>query len=222
MSATEELTQAIRRGDVTAVDQLLTRAPQFDKAESPLKVSFFMMALYNGQRPAAQVFLQHGHTLTLHEAAAWADADKLAALLKAHPELVNSFSVDGFQPLGLACFFGHQEAVKLLLQNGANMNDASRNFQQVAPLHSAAALDNTEICRLLLEKGADENARQQGGFTPLHAAAQNGNAKMVRLFLAHGADVNARTSQGLTPLKMAKESKNQQTIRLLQSAGGME
>lgn len=222
MSISEELTQAIRRGDVAAVDQLLTRAPRLDKTESPLQVSYFMMALYSGQRPAAQVFLHHGHNITLHEAAAWGNPDVLKALMKAHPELVNSFSVDGFQPLGLACFFGHPAAVDLLLRNGANVNDASRNFQQVTPLHSAAASDNTEICRLLLEKGADVNACQQGGFTPLHAAAQNGNTEMVRLFLAQGADVNARTSQGLTPLKMAKESKNEPTIRLLQSAGGME
>jgi len=222
MSVVEELTHAIRRGDDTAVNDLLTRVPQLDTAESPLKVSFFMMALYNGQRPVAQVFLQHGHSLTLHEAAAWGDPDTLAPLLKAHPEVLNSFSVDGYQAIGLACFFGHQAAVMLLLRNGANVNDASRNFQQVTPLHSAAASNDTEICRLLLGKGANVNACQQGGFTPLHAAAQNGNSEMVQLFLSHGAEVNVRTSQGLTPLKMAKESKNEQTVRLLQSAGGVE
>jgi len=136
--------------------------------------------------------------------------------------LLNSFSVDGFQALGLACFFNKEQVVEVLLNAGARVNDASRNFQQVTPLHSAAAADNSRLCRLLIDHGANVNARQQGGFTPLHSAAQNGNLKMMQLFLSRGAEVNARTSQGITPLSFAKESKKEDVIRLLQSEGGVE
>lgn len=181
-----------------------------------------MMALYSGQRTSAKVFLAQGHELNLHEAAALGDAEKLAALVALHPDQVNSFSIDGFQPLGLACFFGHEGAVQILLSAGSAVNDPSQNFQQVTPLHSAAASNNTTICWLLLERGAQVNVRQQGAFTPLHAAAQNGNPGMTRLFLQYGAEVNARTAQGITPLSMAKESHNDETFQLIKAAGGVE
>lgn len=218
----EALTQAVRRGNTKLIAEILAAHPQLDQMESPLKVSFFMMALYSGQRTSAEVFLNYGHILTFHEAAAWGDVEKLAALVARHPDQVNSFSIDGFQPLGLACFFGHESAVQLLLNANAAVNDPSQNFQQVTPLHSAAASNNTTICQMLLERGAQVNVRQQGAFTPLHAAAQNGNPEMTRLFLHYGAEVNARTSQGITPLSMAKESRNEETFQLLKAAGGVE
>ena len=160
--------------------------------------------------------------MTFHETAAWGDEIRISQLLQQDATVLDAFSVDGFQALGLACFFDHEKVVEELLKAGASVNDPSRNFQQVTPLHSAAAADNPHICRMLLEHGANVNATQQGGFTPLHAAAQNGNTEMMNLFLQFGADVNARTSQGMTALSMARESKNENVIRLLQTAGGVE
>ncbi len=46
--------------------------------------------------------------------------------------------------------------------------------------------------KLLLENGADPNARQSGGWSALHSAAQMGSLEMAQLLLAHGADVQAR------------------------------
>ena len=57
----------------------------------------------------------------------------------------------------------------------------------VQPLHSAAANGNVESCRLLLEAGADPNARQQGEFTPMDAAIQQGDDEMIALLERYGA-----------------------------------
>lgn len=220
--AYEQLVAAIRSGKPDEVAALLSTHPQLDSQPSPLQVSFFMMALYNGQPACAAEFLRCEHQMDLHEAAAWGDVGRVRELLALHPAAVNVYSVDGFQALGLACFFDHADVVEVLVNSGAHVNDASQNFQKVAPLHSAAAADNARVCRLLLEHGASVNAPQQGEFTPLHAAAQNGNVEMAVLFLQHGAEVNARTSQGLTPLSMAKSAKNDEIVRLLIEAGGVE
>jgi ankyrin repeat protein len=58
---------------------------------------------------------------------------------------------------------------------------------------------------LLLDRGADVNARQQLGFTPLHAAAGNGDEAMADLLLARGADATLKSDDGKTPADVAAE-----------------
>jgi cytohesin len=58
---------------------------------------------------------------------------------------------------------------------------------------------------MLLEAGADPNARQESGFVPLHDAAANGNAALVELLLKHGARADAKTDDGKTAGEMAAE-----------------
>jgi len=62
-----------------------------------------------------------------------------------------------------------------------------------------------EIVKMLLEAGADANARQESGFVPLHVAASNGNAALVELLLKHGARADAKTDDGKTAGEMAAE-----------------
>ena len=71
------------------------------------------------------------------------------------------------------------------------------------PLHSAAAGGHAAIAALLLERGADPDARQQGGFVPLHSAAARGDEVTARLLLDHGATRDARSDDGRRPIDLA-------------------
>ena len=77
------------------------------------------------------------------------------------------------------------------MERGAEVNSASRNDFEVMPLHSAAATGDSEVryelAKLLLEHGADPNARQQDEFTPLMAADQHEDERLRALLIEHGA-----------------------------------
>ena len=114
-----------------------------------------------------------------------------------------SRSADGFPGLGLAIFFGHGALARWLIEQGADVNAPAENAARVAPLHAAAAVRDRETMRLLLERGADANAKQQSDFTPLHGAASRGDIEMAQLLIEHGADRGARTADGMTPDEVA-------------------
>jgi ankyrin repeat protein len=58
---------------------------------------------------------------------------------------------------------------------------------------------------LLIERGADVNAKTNGGWTPLHSAAFYGHVEVVRLLLEHGADPNIKNIWGQTAIDLARE-----------------
>ena len=154
-------------------------------------MSEILQAVYRGDHARVEELLADGPELDVFEASALGRTDRLRELLDADPSLANAWANDGFQPLGLASFFGHVEAVRLLVERGAEVNSASRNDFKVMPLHSAVAEKDPEtryeIARLLLEHGADPNARQQDDFTPLKAADQQGDERLRALLVEHGA-----------------------------------
>jgi ankyrin repeat protein len=157
-------------------------------------MSELLEALYRGDGDRVSELLAGDPELDVFEAAGFGRLEQLRKLLAEDPARANAFGDDGFQPLGLACFFGHVEAARLLLDRGADPNSLARNEHiQAAPLHSASASENKdeatryELCELLLDRGADPNLEQGGGFTALDAARQNGDERLEKLLLECGA-----------------------------------
>ena len=70
-------------------------------------------------------------------------------------------------------------------------------------LITAARYGHLDICRLLIDKGAQLEAKDIIGRTPLHCAAVRGHVEIVRLLCDRGADVEARSDSGSWPLHWA-------------------
>jgi len=211
-----EFQSAVQSGDLEAVDRFLDVDPALAAGLTGDGLPLVMAAIYYGHPDLARHLINSGGKEDVFAAAALNDVTVLEELLTRQPETVQAFSVDGFQPLGLAAFFGAAQAVDCLLHHKADTGTPSKNPMQVMPLHSAAAGQHVQIARMLLEAGAPVNAAQQDGFTPLHAAAQNGQVDMVRLLLEHGADVNVVTRKHETPADLAKAGGFSDILALLE------
>jgi ankyrin repeat protein len=158
-------------------------------------MSDLLQALYQGDRVRVDELLAADPKLDVFEAAAFGRTDHLRELLDEDPSRANDFGEDGFHALGLACFFGHLEAARLLLDRGADVNALSTNEHvQTAAIHAGAAAQGTdeatryELVKLALEHGADPNLEQGGGFRAIDAARQNRDSRVEQLLLENGAE----------------------------------
>ena len=192
--------------DVAGLRELLAADPSAAESRRSDGTSAVLWARYRFDLNAVEALLAARPRLDAFEAAAVGRNDALHVALEHDPAVATAFAPDGFTALGLASFFGHGEAVRLLLAAGARVNDASQNPMRVAPLHSALAGGHTEIAELLLEAGADVNAVQADGYTPLHEAAQNGDLAMAQRLVAAGASPTARLDDGTTPSQSARKA----------------
>ena len=158
-----------------------------------------MEALYAGRTDEARALASARSDLDVFEAAAIGDVERLRTLLDDNAALANAWSEDGFTALHFTAFFGHPDAAKLLTERGADLEARSTNEQfalDAAPLHSASAAGQLEVCGVLLDAGADVNAVQHGGYTALLDAAANGNMELVDFLVERGADTTARLDDG--------------------------
>lgn len=127
------------------------------------------------------------------------------------------------------------ELVKILIENGANLNHKDKfkntclhllveNQLQTIKYNES---NEEKILKLLIDKGADINARNNMGMTPLMHYALKGEERFVKILLEHGADINARsemTAFDLTQneeikalIQKAKNNNPQKLIKLLKN-----
>jgi len=203
--SSEKLEQYIAEANLEGLDALLAADPSLAKSHTGHHVSPLMLSCYYKKPGVTDLLLKYLGEISLFEAAAAGKFDVVAHLVYQHPEAINYYAEDGFTPLGLACYFGHDEIARFLVLKGADVNLPSNNGFRVYPLHSAVAGNYTGIARMLIDNNAQVNVKQQAGATALHSAAQNGNVDLLILLLEHGADANIRMEGGKLPADLARE-----------------
>jgi ankyrin repeat protein len=169
-------------------------------------VSEAMQALYEGDVEKAKELLPPDPELSVFEAAAFGRTERLIQILEDDASQAAAFSDDGFTALHLAVFGNQAEAVRVLIERGADVNVCSRGpIARVPPLGTAAFVGSAPLARLLLDAGADVDGQGEGGFTALHAAAQSGDTELVRLLLERGADARRSAADGTRAAELARD-----------------
>lgn len=131
-----------------------------------------------------------------------------------------------FTPLHIASFCGLVVLAQKLLKDSnrrlvrPNALHA-RDSHGKTPLHWAAYNGHKEVTKLLLEKGADLEAKdtERAKMSALHFAADNGHESVVELLLDFGADVDSEDQNGWTALHHAVLSGHEVVARLLIEKG---
>ena len=143
----------------------------------------------------AKLLLDRGAEVTLRAAVALSDSERIRELVNADPGLLRReihWSEGGL--VSLAVKHGHLDAVRLLLDLGADVDERTL-LQELeeptpssgTPLWYAALAGRHDIARLLLDRGADPNANVYASGWPLRNAYQRNDEALKRLLLERGA-----------------------------------
>jgi ankyrin repeat protein len=209
LAGAEEIHDAVKKGDLAAVQAILAARPDSLKALNERGFTPLHIAAFEGRLEIASLLLEKGADLEAKNPTGFTPL--FLAILGKKPEAVRFLLEKGadvnaqsrFQttPLFSATESGNAQVVRMLIDRGADVNHVSPVFGSA--LHRAAYMDFPEAAKVLLDAGADLRVTDQRGQTPLHQAAQLGRVDVARLFVERGADVNALDKKKRTPLHWA-------------------
>jgi uncharacterized protein len=216
------LMSAARVGKSDAVNLLLDRGAKVDLIDSSYQQTALMVAVRENHPDIAKLLLARGASANARTRSGRA------------PQWVLPNSVPGFghgigivrgglpdrgsrapapggmTPLLYAARDGRADTVRMLLEAGANINQADAN--DITPLIAAITNNHPDVARVLIDQGADIKAADWYGRTPLWAAVETRNMDvdnasfensidrapflpLIQLLLDRGADPNVRTKE---------------------------
>ncbi|VDM95657.1 unnamed protein product, partial [Thelazia callipaeda] len=163
----------------------------------------------------------------LHIAAYYGNSDFVMEMLKhvqpnlrSEPPIYNHYMVKefateyGFTPLHLAAQSGHDALVRMLLNQGVQV-DATSTTMSVIPLHLAAQQGHIAVVGMLLSRSTQQqHTKDWRGRTPLHLAAMNGHYEMVSLLIAQGSNINVMDQNGWTGMHYATKAGHLDVVKL--------
>jgi hypothetical protein len=109
----------------------------------------------------------------------------------------------GRSQLWYFCMMGMTSSVVRMLEMRSIDVEAKEGVNGWTCLITGSCYGHLAICRLLLDKGAQVEAKSSIGMTPLHYAASEGHIEIVRLLCDREADVEARDNGGWRPFHRA-------------------
>ncbi|KAJ4827900.1 hypothetical protein Tsubulata_021760 [Turnera subulata] len=121
----------------------------------------------------------------------------------------------GWSELHVAVAGDRTEEVMVGLAKGLGRLDL-RDKEGRTPLHLAASRGNIRCATLLLQSGADKDAKSRDGRTPLYRAAANGDRRMVEMLIQMGADPTISDDRGRSAIDVARDKGHGEIVEILE------
>jgi ankyrin repeat protein len=203
------------------VVQLLLSCGANVNAQDKGQITPLHLACYYGKIYIARVLLSHGARvntkgelgqtalhLVLDGNRSGRGAVGIVRLLLEHGADVNAQDSNDETPLHLASNYWKLAIGRVLLIHGANANAANTRGQ--TPLHMLSlwpwgAEDVLRFVGILVDGGANVDARDKDHETPLHTAYRNNRHEIADRLLWKGADQGAKNNKGETPIQLAPQ-----------------
>jgi ankyrin repeat protein len=229
-------------GNAQAVRALIARGADVNAREKLRKQTALMWAAANSHTEVVRVLLEARadlaartdvRTMVVNSGLQGGGANDVAD--RYNPGGVADEKQGGFTALLFAASQGSFDSARLLIEAGANVNDAAANG--ASALVIAAHSGHPDVAELLLQRGADPNAAG-AGYTALHAALLRGQSDLIKSLLAHKADPNAVLEKGThlrrssidwsmsfswvggTPIWLAAKLGDPDAMRVIAASGG--
>uniref|UniRef100_A0A8C1D3Y3 Ankyrin repeat and KH domain containing 1 n=1 Tax=Cyprinus carpio carpio TaxID=630221 RepID=A0A8C1D3Y3_CYPCA len=159
---------------------------------------------------------ENGHT-PLMEAAS-AGHVEVARVLLEYGAGINTHSNEFKESaLTLACYKGHLDMVRFLLDAGADQEHKTDEMHTA--LMEACMDGHVEVARLLLDSGAQVNMPADSFESPLTLAACGGHVELAALLIERGANLEEVNDEGYTPLMEAAREGHEEMVALLLAQG---
>lgn len=119
----------------------------------------------------------------------------------------------GMTPLYNACRSGWGDVVELMIRRGADVDTESYGE---TPLLKVAGkkVNDVHLAKILIDNGADVDAKDAQGNTPLYHAILNKNSAMIKLLLDNGADMYIKNKRGDTAARYILSKKAMPLVSL--------
>ena len=182
--------EAVDLGDRASVEHLLDEGANIEamggNKETPL-----MVAAEHGTAGMVKLLLERGANIHAQD-----ESGETALAKAAHSPDVEITKMLLARTATLA---EKNQALLMLVQGlpAVKSLDAPEDADKFEEINDEA---HAEIAKLLLDAGADVEARDESGNTPLMNAASYGAVMVLKVLLARGADINATDADGGTAL----------------------
>ena len=171
--------QAIRAGDVAALDKVFAQHPRLDPNQPGTKgVTLLLWAYAHHSIPMLQALVRHG-----------ADVNRQLRLPHDRPQNQGGNWLEDTHLINIATEGPEDKLLVALLDLGAN--PSAKDYRQVPALQNAIYINNYDRMKLLLDHGADINGTDSSGATAAVLLARLNYFEMVYYLLERGADWRA-------------------------------
>lgn len=211
----DDVFKAIDGADTDMLKEIFDKDSSLVSSKSNDGMSAVLFSLYINKPDITNLILSYEPELDIYDLAALGGAAQLSALIATDAKIVHEYNGVGFTALHIASYFGYEDIVTLILENGGEVDKRTMDGSDLTALQSAVSNLKIDVVKALLNFKADVDVRMLGGFTPLMTAAAMGSKELVSLLIDSNANKTLISDDGRDALAFATSSGHQDIVNLL-------